>query len=233
MSSELWQRIRCARHYANMTQQQLAAALVVSREAVSQWESADPAKRTNPTVKNLRKIALVTNCPIEWISETSGNLALNDCIKAPGGTMRAVVCSGVGVYTHDVADTGGDAASNECFVVIGGLSFKRESLEVRGLDYNNLATMHVDGDGMSPGLRDGGVVMYDKSKTVARHGEVYVVRLDDELMIKRLHKMAEGLNLVSDNPVDPRNAPRAVRKDCLSELQIIGQVVWSASWHGR
>lgn len=53
MPSEIWERVRALRKYADLTQQEVANACKISREAVSQWESKDPKKRTTPTNNNL------------------------------------------------------------------------------------------------------------------------------------------------------------------------------------
>ena len=58
MPSELWQRLRAAREHAKLTQQQIADACGVSREAVSQWEAKDPAKRKTPGVPRLRNAGI-------------------------------------------------------------------------------------------------------------------------------------------------------------------------------
>lgn len=67
MPSELWQRLRAAREHAKLTQQQIADACGVSREAVSQWEAKDPAKRKTPGVPRLRIVSRLTSAPLDWL----------------------------------------------------------------------------------------------------------------------------------------------------------------------
>lgn len=74
MSSELWQRIRAARKYKNLRQQDIAEACGVSRGAVAQWEYEDPLKRTTPSIDQMKATAKATGVPLEWLLSDSSNL---------------------------------------------------------------------------------------------------------------------------------------------------------------
>ena len=65
--SELWQRLRQARKYADLTQQQLANECGVTRGAIALWESAEPEHRTKPTTEHLITLSKVTGAPLEWL----------------------------------------------------------------------------------------------------------------------------------------------------------------------
>lgn len=65
--SELWQRLRQARRFADLTQQDLASKCGVSRGAVALWEAAEPEHRTKPSTGHLLKVAETTGAPIEWL----------------------------------------------------------------------------------------------------------------------------------------------------------------------
>lgn len=65
--SELWQRLRQARKFADLTQQDLASRCGVTRGAVALWESAEPEHRTKPTTDHLIAISKATKAPLEWL----------------------------------------------------------------------------------------------------------------------------------------------------------------------
>lgn len=65
--SELWQRLRQARKYSDLTQADLANACGVTRGAVALWEAAEPEHRTKPTTDHLITIAKTTGAPLEWL----------------------------------------------------------------------------------------------------------------------------------------------------------------------
>lgn len=60
-------KIRFARTQASLTQQQLADECGISREAVSQWESTNPANRTYPNTANLQIVSRLTGAPLAWL----------------------------------------------------------------------------------------------------------------------------------------------------------------------
>ena len=66
-------KIKAARRHANMTQQQLADAIGVSRPAVSLWESNDSEVRNEPTRTRLRKLSMITGAPLHWLMNDADN----------------------------------------------------------------------------------------------------------------------------------------------------------------
>lgn len=74
MSSELWQRLRQARRFADLTQADLAGRCGVSRGAVALWEAAEPEHRTRPTTDHLIQVAGVCNVPLEWLLNDASDL---------------------------------------------------------------------------------------------------------------------------------------------------------------
>lgn len=72
--SEMWQRLRQARRYADQTQAQLAQCCGVSRGAVALWEAAEPEHRTKPTTDHLIEIAKCTRVPLTWLLNDASDL---------------------------------------------------------------------------------------------------------------------------------------------------------------
>lgn len=65
--SELWQRLRQARKFADLTQADLAKHCNVTRGAVALWEAAEAEHRTKPTTDHLIVISKITGAPLEWL----------------------------------------------------------------------------------------------------------------------------------------------------------------------
>lgn len=82
-----------------------------------------------------------------------------------------------------------------------------------------LSIIRVAGDSMEPTLRDGDDILVDRDATAIRSGAIYVLRVDDLLLVKRLVR-EDGLLIVrSDNPahgdiIDPY------------PLLVVGRVLW-------
>lgn len=102
--SELWQRIRQARKFADLTQLDLSKACGVSRGAVAQWESAELEHRTKPTTDHLISIAKTTKVPLEWLmNDASDPNAIWRLTGEFGGEpVHAPVHSPVHAPVHDV-----------------------------------------------------------------------------------------------------------------------------------
>lgn len=108
---------------------------------------------------------------------------------------------------------GGDEA-------IGHLGFAPGWLRAQGLDPAHLSAIAVRGDSMEPTLAEGDEILVDTRPAVLRSG-VHVVRVDGQLLVKRLQAERPG-TLISDNPVYP-----PVEREP-AEVEVIGRVVWKA-----
>lgn len=72
MSSFLWQRIRAARKWAKLTQQQVADQLGITREAISLWENA--SKGIHPELSRLQAFSRITGAPLSWLVDDNADL---------------------------------------------------------------------------------------------------------------------------------------------------------------
>ena len=87
-----------------------------------------------------------------------------------------------------------------------------------------LSLIRVAGDSMEPTLRDGDDILVDRDATSVRSGAIYVLRVDDMLVVKRLIRQArDRLPVVirSDNAA----YPEIVVSDPAS-VQVVGRVLW-------
>lgn len=74
MATQLWQRLRQARRYADLTQSDLASKCGVSRGAVALWEAEEPEHRTKPTTDHLLAVSSATGVPLEWLLNDASRL---------------------------------------------------------------------------------------------------------------------------------------------------------------
>lgn len=73
MKSELWQRLRAARDFADLKQSDVSKVCNVSRPAISQWESKDPTKRTTPSIEQLKVISKLSKVPIAFFLDDNAD----------------------------------------------------------------------------------------------------------------------------------------------------------------
>ncbi len=118
-----------------------------------------------------------------------------------------------------VAASAGPGATVDDDVMLGVEAIDRQLARRLGLREGAGSVIRVRGDSMAPGLLDGDhlVVDQDDVRPTARGG-LYVIRIGDVLMVKRVKAGPDGLTASSDNPTAPP-LPRG-------PIAVIGRVVW-------
>ena len=106
----------------------------------------------------------------------------------------------------------------------GQIGFERNWLRKLASSPEALSIIQVAGDSMSPTLGDGDDILVDRGDAAERLRDgIYVIRMDDALMVKRLSmRPAHRLAVLSDNPAYPGWPDVDARA-----ITIIGRVVWS------
>lgn len=86
-----------------------------------------------------------------------------------------------------------------------------------------LSVIYVSGDSMWDTLHEGDTILVDRSETRVVKDGIYVLRLEDGLLVKRCsRRLADGsVMITSDNPKYP---PQTVENP--RDLDVIGRVIW-------
>lgn len=107
------------------------------------------------------------------------------------------------------------------------LKFRAESLRRRGIDSASAMVIYAAGDSMEPIISSGDTIMFDRSRTDLVDGRLYVIEIDGEALVKRLHRRPGNRVLVqSENPAYPAYEVAADTDG----FRVLGQVVWGAGW---
>ena len=119
---------------------------------------------------------------------------------------------------------GHGAAAPEVETATGFLAFRREWMQCYGLQPGQVSAVDVTGDSMEPMLSDGDTVLVDHRRNEAKQGKVFAVRVDDDLLVKRLQRQPDGgWLLTSDNEsYEPVSM--------VHHAALIGEVVWRGTW---
>ena len=109
----------------------------------------------------------------------------------------------------------------------GGLySFHSSFIVRKSGTEKSMKIFEVAGDSMFPTLVDGDLIMVNTAECDVRTGRVYLLRIGEELMVKRLETRPGGVLLLrSDNP-DYEDIP-VNRHDESADVEILGRMVWS------
>jgi len=97
-------------------------------------------------------------------------------------------------------------------------SFAPETLRAAGIAAAAASIIDVRGDSMAPAIRDGDRVLVDGSaRAVPATGDLFVIRVDDLLSLKRVRRRGATIVIASDNPAYP-TIERALR-----DVAVIGR----------
>jgi phage repressor protein C with HTH and peptisase S24 domain len=129
---------------------------------------------------------------------------------------------------NGVRAAAGDGALVEHETPDDALVFKEQWVRMElGARPQDLYLIRVAGDSMEPTLRSGDVILVDRRATRPDREGVYILRMNDMLLVKRLQALPGGVvRVISDNaafaPFDIKAAEFGG-----AELAIIGRVVWT------
>lgn len=232
----LSERIKKARDYAKLSQEDLADAVGCSIDLIRKLEQGN---RKDTTFKI--KIAKACGVNAEWLDTGEGAIIdepiplfsrssvkqeraeynldpinLEDNPDYP--SIRRVnlrLSAGIVGFSidHDIDDK-------------SPIVMQRQWFESRGYNPSKLLATGVRGDSMSPGMNDGDTVVINTEDTTPVDGVAFAINYEGELTVKRLFRDAGIWWLSSDNP-DQRKYPR---KQCTGDLcLIIGRIVHKQS----
>ena len=102
-------------------------------------------------------------------------------------------------------------------------AFRNNFLRRVGIHAEHSVLLDVIGDSMEPLIREGDTILVDQSDNSPRDGNIYLVGLDDELLVKRLQKAPGGWKLCSENP---RFSDIPVMGPDLELFRVYGRVRW-------
>jgi repressor LexA len=125
----------------------------------------------------------------------------------------------VEVARLDVGASAGRGAYVEEEALRRPVTFAPEMLRMLGVRPEAASMIRVQGDSMEPTLADGDQILVDRDQRRVGRG-IFVVRVEGELLVKRLRSAVGGVELVSDNV---EYAPRLVAGD---GVEVIGRVAW-------
>lgn len=219
---EYKERIKKARAYAGLKQDQLADAVGVKQASISDLE-------TGKSQSSSYSASIAKACGVDpvWletgkgdmISISSGKTSESLGLYAPSDKDYALI------RQYSATGECGNGYLNDHVELSDGLAFKRDWLARIGAKPENLAVIYAAGSSMEPYIFDGDVVLFDTSETQPKHGQVYVVRRPDcSVSIKRLVQQLSGDWVIkSDNP---DRSEEKVSSDTIHEIPFVGRVIW-------
>ena len=212
-----------------MTQMDLAVAIgLESSSMISMHER----ERKFMGLANVVSSAAALNVSVDYLvglsedprscSILAAELGQMDAVRNELGDLSDFSESARYVEVHEVEAAAGIGRLIDGAVPRGRVVFQRDWLASHGIDPKSCTVIVVSGDSMEPTLPDGCSILVDHNRCVRQHGHIYVLQVEDELLVKRAEgSNRKGWEMVSDNRYWP---PAPWPADAV----IKGEVRWSA-----
>jgi len=190
-----------------------------------------------PTLPAIAGLAKASGCTLEWLAFDQGSqfaetsFAVPIVAKVAAKVMAttnydSVLADTVLVPRYDVRFSAGPGASGGDDRIVATLPFSRRYLEgVLRCALDDVAIGEADGDSMEPTIGDGDLLMVHLKRKRISDGHIFVLRLADELVVKRVQRELDGsLILMSDNKA---YADRRLTQAEADQVDVIGRLIWS------
>lgn len=183
-----------------------------------------------PKAEILKKIKQLKSCSIDWLLTGEG-----EPFPAAMTSAAATVCDTLGNPVNIdefvfIPHYGVQAAAGQGYLVEEetprfSVAFRRYWIEnYITRDIQKLSVISVRGDSMAGVLNDGDTILINHSHTVPRDG-LYVLRINNNLLVKRLQLMPAGMiNVISANEAYPTFEINL--NNMTDDVAIIGRVEW-------
>lgn len=105
------------------------------------------------------------------------------------------------------------------------MAFRTDWLKKEGLTPERLAVIRAKGDSMEPTISNNDIILVSLCNGDALRDGLYVLRIGDSLLVKRLQfDVLGGIKVISDNP---GYETQVVTKDQRADVHIVGRVAWA------
>lgn len=223
MSNEIiGQRLAEWRKSSKLSQRALGAALDVSQGFISDIEKG----RVAPSRNFLQILFATYRVNPSWILEGQGAQVVD---QEPDRSMLGVPMSDfVQVREYSAHLSAGPGAISGPVEVIGEFAFRSSWLRQLTNSPGECYLVRVKGDSMEPTIPDGAVVLIDQQQRDPRQRRkgIFALRIEDEVLVKRLELVDDTLLVESDNP---EYSTRLVSRPKPPQVDILGKVIWQSS----
>ena len=225
-------RLRKARKLRKMSQSQLARQIRTSPNQISMIENG----QSGTSIRTMVAAASALNVSLDFLAGLSDNPRPSRQIEYVLKTKEAEIFdlqSGrqdfsrledyVMIEASNIQSAAGAGAVVHDEGVMSTILFPWSWLREHGLQPERCRVIEVVGQSMEPTLADGSKILIDLTNSGRRSGEIYVTRIENELIVKRvIHDRKAGWLLVSDNP-DKATFPTRVWAD---DARVVAEVKW-------
>lgn len=179
-------------------------------EAAMAWQAAQASGQV-PNQSSSGVAGQTAPKPGSMIPFSSDDALPDDFVTIPHLSVRA--SAGLGLVAAGTAPE-----------VVRLVAFRRTWLRRLGIAPQNAELVEARGDSMEPTIHDGDLMLLDRGYGEVVNGKIYVLVVDDLIMVKRVSRLAlGGMTLISDNT---RYPAESFARDEVNNLNFQARVAW-------
>lgn len=141
-----------------------------------------------PRADSLYKIVMALGVDANWLLTGEGHMYAHKAADAFVLVPRYLVRASAGAGADNPNEAQGEP-----------MSFRRDWLLKKGINPEQAFLVLNTGDSMQPDIDDGVWLLVDGGQTEPTDGNIYIIRMGDELFTKSLQRRPEGWLAISSN----------------------------------
>lgn len=216
----IFERIRKIRQECDLTIFQLSDKIGIPNRTISNYERGE----RKPSVEYLTLLYEHLNANPEWLLSGRGEMFTDKEKTSLQAKVSADEFTFYQKMNLDAAAGYGAIAEDE--EIEDYIAFKKDWANKHiSSPKNAIRVLTAKGDSMEPTIKNGDLLLVDISQSEAKSDNIYVLRIDHSLVVKRIQRLpGNKLQVISDNK---NYEPYVVDlSDESQETVIIGKVLW-------
>lgn len=224
---EIGQRLRDAREKTGLSRDSVIALpeISISRTTLQQWEIG----QTEPSLEKLAKLAKLYQVSPQWLifgTPDTATAPADDPMLQPPAKHVIFQEDFVLIPMYDIEVSAGNGLFSQGVTEpIKHVAYRKDWIKSKGLDPYHLAVVCNNGDSMETTIPNGSCMLINLLKNQAFDGNIYIIRLDDRIFVKRTQWIPTGgLRIISDNPIyEPFDLDKAYLAS--GQFEVCGEVI--------
>ena len=207
------ERVKTLRKVLQLNQTEFGKKIGITMRAVQKWENGE----SKPQQSTIKALISTFNVNPDWLLNGTGEMFLDNASR------QQEVSDIISIpYYPEVSAAAGSGALVYDENSVKHLQISSAIINISTGD--NVCLINATGNSMQPVIDDRDLLLVDLSNKDFIDEGIYVVRLENTLLVKRLQKIPNGIVLISDNP---QYAPITLNSDNFNEndAAIIGKVI--------
>ena len=219
-NEQLSDRLLHLRNQQGFTQEELGRLVGVTHTSVNFWESGS----TKPRAASLLKLAKTLGTTPEYLVN-GGEL------PGDGRVMKIDEAeSKHGIHSSEIPllqidGSCGPGSTIDCEPLHTAQLIKEDDwFKKYKVKPKDAFAVYAKGDSMEMFIVDGDIVIFDKSRTIAQSGKIYLIRHPEGLKIKTLRQNITG-NWVAES-LNDKYQPEPIPEGMINDVKILGEFIY-------